>query len=110
MTSSDGSIIKVAIKAPKIGAEGHEDAVADFYKEAKTSISLKHENIVRCIGLSKQQNKLPILLFEFMSHGSLNNILESHRTKNSPHQPHTKSTHVSSLFVMKYSKLSTVYQ
>ena len=95
MTSSDGSIIEVAIKAPKMGAEGHEDAVMDFYKEAKTSISLKHENIVRCLGLSKQQNELPHLLFEFMSHGSLDNILESHRTKNSPHEQHTKLTNVS---------------
>ena len=82
MTSSDGSIIEVAIKAPKIGAEGHEDAVASFCKEAKTSISLKHENIVRCLGLSKQQNELPHLLFEFMSYGSLDNILDINRTKN----------------------------
>ena len=97
MTSSDGSTIEVAIKAPKMGAEGHEDAVADFYKEAKASISLKHENIVRCLGLSKQQNEQPHLLFEYMSYGSLNNILESHRTKNSLHEQHTKLTKVSSL-------------
>ena len=102
MTSSDGSIIEVAIKAPKMGAEGHEDAVTDFYKEAKTSISLKHENIVRCLGLSKQQNELPHLLFEFMSYGSLDNILENHRTKNSPNDQHTKLTNVSNPFVMKY--------
>ena len=97
MTSSDGSIIEVAIKAPKLGAEGHEDAVMDFYNEAKTSISLKHENIVRCLGLSKQQNELPHLLFEFMTHGSLDIILESHRTKNSPHEQPTKLSKVSSL-------------
>ena len=102
MTSSDGSIIEIAIKAPKIGAEGHEDAVVDFYKEAKVSISLKHENIVRCLGLSKQKNEQPHLLFEFMSYGSLDKVLERHRTKNSPHEQHTKLTNVSSLFVMKY--------
>ena len=99
MTSSDGSIIEVAIKKPKIGAEGHEDAVASFCKEAETSISLKHENIVRCLGLSKQQNELPHLLFEFMSFGSLDNILKRHRTKNSPTEKHTKLTNVSSPFV-----------
>ena len=102
MTSSDGSIIEVAIKKPKIGAEGHEDAVASFCKEAETSISLKHENIVRCLGLSKQQNELPHLLFEFMSYGSLDNILESHRTKNSPNEQQTKLTNVSSPFFIKY--------
>ena len=109
MKSSDGSIIEVAIKAPKLGAEGHEDAVIDFYKEAKTSISLKHENIVRCLGLSKQQNELPHLLFEFMTHGSLDIILESHRTKNSPHEQHIKLTKVSSLLPFKMQLTTTFY-
>ena len=49
MKSSDGSNIEIAIKAPKMCLL-NEGAVVDFHEEAKTTISLKHDNIVKCLG------------------------------------------------------------
>ena len=49
MKSSDGSFIEIAIKAPKMCLL-NEGAVVDFHEKAKTTISLKHDNIVKCLG------------------------------------------------------------
>ena len=81
MKLPDDSTIDIAIKAPKLCLLT-EGAIVDFYKEAKTTFSLKHENIVKCLGFSKKSNELPSLLFEFMSYGSLDKILDINRTKN----------------------------
>ena len=81
MKSTDGSLIDIAVKAP-ILCLLTRGAVVDFYEEAKTTISLDHPNVVKCLGFSKEPNELPSLLFEFMDFGSLENILAFNRTKN----------------------------
>ena len=80
MKLPDGSTIDIAIKAPKL-CHLTESALVDFYKEAKTTFSLKHGNIVKCLGFSKKSNELPSLIFEFMTYGSLDKVLDSNRTK-----------------------------
>ena len=81
MKSTDGSLIDIAVKAPILSLLTR-GAVVDFYEEAKTTISLDHPNVVKCLGFSKEPNELPSLLFEFMDFGSLENILAFNRTKN----------------------------
>ena len=81
MTLCDGEVIDIAVKAPKMCLLT-QGAVVDFYKEAKTTIQLKHENIVTCLGFSKKADELPSLLFEFMTHGSLDTILANNRKRN----------------------------
>ena len=46
MISSDDSVIDIAVKAPKMCLLT-ESAIVDFYEEAKTTIRLKHDNIVK---------------------------------------------------------------
>ena len=81
MKLKDGCLIDIAVKAP-ILCLLTRGAVVDFYEEAKTTISLNHPNVVRCLGFSKEPHELPCLLFEFMDFGSLENILACNRTKN----------------------------
>ena len=78
MKMADGSFIPVAVKAPKMCLLT-QGAVTDFYEEAKTTIQLNHDNVVRCLGFSKEPNELPCLLFEFMKYGSLDSILATNR-------------------------------
>ena len=59
-----------------------QDAVIDFYEEAKTIFKLSHKNIVKCLGLSREPHELPCLIFEFMECGSLEDVLAANRTKN----------------------------
>ena len=77
----DDSIITVAVKAPKMCLLT-QGIVTDFYEEAKTTISLRHENIVRCLGFSSEPHELPSLIFEYMDHGSLEEILATNRANN----------------------------
>ena len=81
MKLKDDSFIDIAVKSP-ILCLLTRGAVVDFYREAKTTISLDHPNVVKCLGFSKEPNELPCLLFEFMDFGSLENILAFNRTKN----------------------------
>ena len=90
----DGSFITVAVKAPKMCLLT-QGAVADFYEEAKTTIQFNHENVVRCLGFSKEPNELPCLLFEFMEYGSLEGILATNRAKNFINDRILKLTNVS---------------
>ena len=94
MKMADGSFITVAVKAPKMCLLT-QGAVADFYEEAKTTIQFKHENVVRCLGFSKEPNELPCLLFEFMEYGSLEGILATNRAKNFINDRILKLTNVS---------------
>ena len=94
MKTSDGSLIPVAVKAPKMCLLT-QGAVTDFYEEAKTTIQLIHENVVRCLGFSKEPNELPCLLFEFMEYGSLEGILATNRAKNYINDRILKLTNVS---------------
>ena len=80
MKIADGWI-NVAVKAPKMCLLT-QGALTDFYEEAKTTIQFNHENVVRCLGFSKEPNELPCLLFEFMEYGSLEGILATNRAKN----------------------------
>ena len=80
MKLPDGSLIDIAAKAP-ILCLLTRGAVVDFYEEAKTTISLDHPNVVRCLGFSKEFHELPCILFEFMNFGSLEKILACNRTK-----------------------------
>ena len=81
MKTADGSEISIAVKAPKMCLLT-QGSMVDFYDEAKTTICLNHPNVVNCLGFSKRPNELPCLLFEFMTYGSLDNILASNRTAN----------------------------
>ena len=81
MKLPDDSLIDIAVKAPTMCLLTR-GAVVDFYEEAKTTISLDHPNVVRCLGFSKELHELPCLLFEFMNFGSLVKILACNRTKN----------------------------
>jgi serine/threonine protein kinase len=100
MKLPDGEVIDVAVKAPKINLlTGTSAAIDDFYKEAKTTLFFNHENVVKCLGFSKELDELPCLLFEYMSYGSLEVVLASNRTKN--FQQQIKLTNVSSYFIYK---------
>ena len=81
MKLPDDSHIDIAVKAPTLCLLTR-GAVVDFYEEAKTTISLDHPNVVKCLGFSKELHELPCLLFEFMDFGSLVKILACNRTKN----------------------------
>ena len=101
MKLPDGEVIDVAVKAPKINLlTGTSAAIDDFYKEAKTTLFFNHENVVKCLGFSKELDELPCLLFEYMSYGSLEVVLASNRTKN--FQQQIKLTNVSSYFILIY--------
>ena len=101
MKSTDGSLIDIAVKAP-ILCLLTRGAVVDFYEEAKTTISLDHPNVVKCLGFSKEPNELPSLLFEFMDFGSLENILAFNRTKNLKNSRAPKLKNVNSLQLFCY--------
>ena len=96
MELKDGCLIDIAVKAP-ILCLLTRGAVVDFYEEAKTTISLDHPNVVKCLGFSKEPNELPSLLFEFMVFGSLENILAFNRTKNLKNSRAPKLKNVNSL-------------
>ena len=58
-----------------------EGVLDNFYKEARTTISLtNNENIVVCYGWMNPDG-LPSLIFEYMSYGSLDKILESNHPR-----------------------------
>ena len=106
MKSTDGSLIDIAVKAP-ILCLLTRGAVVDFYEEAKTTISLDHPNVVKCLGFSKEPNELPSLLFEFMDFGSLENILAFNRTKNLKNSRAPKLKNVNSLqFFLLFLQIS----
>ena len=42
---------EIAIKAPKLSTLD-SGAIDDFFREAKTAINFKHENILQCLGIS----------------------------------------------------------
>ena len=42
---------EIAIKAPKVSTL-NSGAIDDFFREAKTAINFKHENILKCLGIS----------------------------------------------------------
>ena len=98
MKLSQGDVIDIAIKAPKISLLV-QGAIIDFYKEAKTTLGFKHENVVQCLGFSKEPNELPCLLFEFMSHGSLETVLASNRTRNFENNKQLELTNVCVTFL-----------
>ena len=101
MKLPDGEVIDVAVKAPKINLlTGTSAAIDDFYKEAKTTLFFNHENVVKCLGFSKELDELPCLLFEYMSYGSLEVVLASNRTRNFVNQQQIKLTNVSSYFIL----------
>ena len=108
MKLPDGSTIDIAIKAPKL-CHLTESALVDFYKEAKTTFSLKHDNIVKCLGFSKKPNELPSLIFEFMTYGSLDKILDSNRTKKFQTSCLPTLSYVSSLWQYGLSRFQAGY-
>lgn len=86
---------EIAIKAPKVSTL-NSGAIDDFFREAKTAINFKHENILRCLGISygtpinatrkicsylkglsvsEGVQGLPWLIFEYMHYGDLGGIL-----------------------------------
>ena len=92
---------EIAIKAPKVSTL-NSGAIDDFFREAKTAINFKHENILKCLGISygtasellinatrknfllKKTKRvsvsegvqgLPWLIFEYMHYGDLGGIL-----------------------------------
>ena len=89
---------EVAIKAPKVSTL-NSGAIEDFFREAKTAINFKHENILKCLGISfgntfsshteekefsfnckwysvsEGVQGVPWLIFEFMHYGDLAGIL-----------------------------------
>ena len=82
MLKSDfGTYITVAVKAPKLCLLT-QGSIVEFYEEAKTTIKLNHNNIVKCLGFSSESFELPCLIFEFMDCGSLEDVLATNRAKN----------------------------
>ena len=97
MKLQSGEVVDVAVKAPKINLlTGTSAAIDDFYKEAKATLSLNHENVVNCLGFSKESDELPCLIFEYMPYGSLEVVLASNRTKNFVKQQQIQLTNVRS--------------
>ena len=100
MKLQSGEVIDVAVKAPKINLlTGTSAAIDDFYKEAKTTLSFNHENVVKCLGFSKEPDELPCLIFEYMSYGSLEVVLASNRTTNFVTQQQIQLTNVRSYII-----------
>ena len=100
MKLQSGEVIDVAVKAPKINLlTGTSAAIDDFYKEAKTTLSFNHENVVKCLGFSKEPDELPCLIFEYMSYGSLEVVLASNRTRNFVKQQQIQLTNVRSCII-----------
>ena len=100
MKLQSGEVIDVAVKAPKINLlTGTSAAIDDFYKEAKTTLSFNHENVVKCLGFSKEPDELPCLIFEYMSYGSLDVVLASNRTRNFVKQQQIQLTNVRSYMI-----------
>ena len=94
MELHDGTIASIAVKAPKMCILTQANVV-DFLKEAKTAMLLNHTNIVKCMGFSKEPCELPGLIFEYMDHGSLGDILVTNRTKSLHNDSHIKLSNVS---------------
>ena len=65
-----------------------------------------HNRYYHCLGFSRKQNELPSLLFEFMSYGSLDNILDINRTKNFTEGQFPKLTNVGFIMVSVKTKHS----
>ena len=100
MKLQSGEVIDVAVKAPKINLlTGTSAAIDDFYKEAKTTLFFNHENVVKCLGFSKEPDELPCLIFEYMSFGSLEVVLASNRTRNFVKQQQIQLTNVRSYII-----------
>ena len=93
MKLSDGRITDVAVKAPKMCLLT-QGSLVDFYEEANTTIHLKHENIITCLGFYKKALELPCLIFEFMAYGSLDTLLACNRTKEFQKESSTELTNV----------------
>uniref|UniRef100_A0A1B6CKF4 Protein kinase domain-containing protein n=1 Tax=Clastoptera arizonana TaxID=38151 RepID=A0A1B6CKF4_9HEMI len=66
----------VAIKVLKEAAS--KEAEEDFMREVEIMSSFKHSNILSLIGVAlKEPNKSPWMIFEFMPHGDLTEVLRS---------------------------------
>ena len=69
-----GTSRKVAIKIPKVSCvQQHTEELKDFYLEAQVSFSLQHKNVLLCLGITR--DIVPWLVFEYMEHGDLAEIL-----------------------------------
>ena len=73
MISSDDSVIDIAVKAPKMCLLT-ESAIVDFYEEAKTTIRLEHDNIVKVRKSQKHSSMHPILPKK--EHKNLSKVLD----------------------------------
>ncbi|XP_022663702.1 NT-3 growth factor receptor-like isoform X2 [Varroa destructor] len=73
-TQLDGSTLNVAVKVLKDSAS-HE-ALADFEREVLIMANFSHPNILKLIGVVYKDNDVvPWMVFEFMQHGDLAELL-----------------------------------
>ena len=70
MIKKDGTAKTVAVKAPRSQSD-------DVFNEIRTSLKLKHENVVQCIGFffKDMESQNIHIVFEFVFYGSLDKIL-----------------------------------
>ena len=109
MELKDGTVDSIAVKAPKM-CTLTQGAVVDFLQEAKTAMFLNHTNIVKCMGFSKEPYELPCLLFEYMDHGSLGDILVTNRTKSLHDDSYLKLSNVSVKYICLKKDLFKPYR
>ncbi|XP_054283639.1 muscle, skeletal receptor tyrosine protein kinase-like [Macrosteles quadrilineatus] len=73
---SEGLVETVAIKVLKESAT--REAEEDFMREVEIMSAFKHPNILTLIGVAlREPNKSPWMVFEFMAHGDLTEVLRS---------------------------------
>ena len=87
-----GSSRKVAIKIPKVTTfhQGHKEEMRDFCAEAQVSLSLSHENVLSCLGVTQDlATNIPWLVFEYMEHGDLADLLRENSGMFKPLPPAT---------------------
>jgi eukaryotic-like serine/threonine-protein kinase len=68
----------VAIKMMNVDVHENTDFLERFYREAKSTASLRHPNIVTVYDLGEYQNR-PFLVMEYLEGHSLESLLRAHR-------------------------------
>src|SRR5271170_165826 len=68
----------VAIKMMNVDIHENSDFLERFYREAKSTASLRHPNIVTVYDLGEYQNR-PFLVMEYLEGHSLESLLRAHR-------------------------------
>jgi len=83
--TKNNEVVKVAVKMLKKNM--YEKYKADFDKELKIMLDLKHPNILRILGYSKEDEKDMKLVLEYQERGSLLNHLKAEKQRNLLTQP-----------------------